>query len=140
MSRFVVDASVAVKWFVPEVHTSSAVRLVENAHDLLAPDLLIAEFGNILWKKVRMQELTPSDARQIAASFRRVPMTMEPTAGLLEAALELALRLDRTVYDSMYLALAIKTGAPMITADTRLFRTISASSLSQHITWIAEIP
>jgi predicted nucleic acid-binding protein len=52
MSRYIVDASIAVKLYVPEVHSQQAVRFFSDQHDLIAPDLMLAEFGNIIWKKV----------------------------------------------------------------------------------------
>jgi predicted nucleic acid-binding protein len=51
VSDFVVDASVAVKWFVPEIYDAQALRLLSGSHQLVAPDLLYVEAGNILWKK-----------------------------------------------------------------------------------------
>jgi predicted nucleic acid-binding protein len=52
MTCYVVDASVAVKWFVPEPHTQAALRFLNGDHQLMAPDLLVPEIGNTLWKKV----------------------------------------------------------------------------------------
>ncbi|MGH8512394.1 MAG: type II toxin-antitoxin system VapC family toxin, partial [Gammaproteobacteria bacterium] len=57
MSRWVVDASVAIKWFLPEVHSESANRLLRVDYQLLSPDLIWAEFGNVLWKKWRREEI-----------------------------------------------------------------------------------
>jgi predicted nucleic acid-binding protein len=54
MSLYVVDASVAVKLYVPEVHSQKAVQFFSDQHDLLAPDLMLSEFGNIIWKKVTL--------------------------------------------------------------------------------------
>ena len=48
MSLFVVDASVAIKWFFPEIHGDAALRLLEGEHRLHAPDLIYSEFGNVL--------------------------------------------------------------------------------------------
>ena len=54
MSDLVIDASVAVKWVIEEEDTTQALALRGRA--LAAPDLLIAECANILWKKVRRNE------------------------------------------------------------------------------------
>ena len=53
MSLFVVDASVAIKWFLPEIHSDAALPLLAHKHLLHAPDLIFSEFGNVLWKRVR---------------------------------------------------------------------------------------
>ena len=63
MSRYVLDANVLVKWFVPEAPSPQAVRLLEEDHDFLAPDLVYPETGNAMWQKVRRGQITPSDAR-----------------------------------------------------------------------------
>ena len=58
MKKVVVAASVAAKWFIPELHSDSAAHLLDSELVLLAPDLIGAEFGNILWKKLRRAEIT----------------------------------------------------------------------------------
>jgi predicted nucleic acid-binding protein len=57
VSRYVVDASVAVKWYLPEPESDAAGRLLDPEHDLIAPDLLFAEVGNALWKRWRRGEI-----------------------------------------------------------------------------------
>ena len=48
--RLVVDASIAVKWYVPEANSTQAAAILESGAELLAPDLLVAEVGKVLWK------------------------------------------------------------------------------------------
>ena len=103
--QHVVDASVVIKWFVDEVHAEAARRLQEDRYDLLAPDLLWPESGNILWKKVRRGELTPDEARLIRGGLEQQPISIFPSRLVLEPALEVAFDTNRTVYDSCYLAL-----------------------------------
>ncbi|MEO8383259.1 MAG: type II toxin-antitoxin system VapC family toxin [Acidobacteriota bacterium] len=62
MMKVVVDASVAAKWFLPEIHSDAAARLLDPTIALYAPDLIVPEFGNILWKKIRRAEITPVEA------------------------------------------------------------------------------
>ena len=59
---FVVDASVAIKWFLPELYGDAALRLLREGHSLVAPDLLFPEVGNVLWKRVRRREATAKEA------------------------------------------------------------------------------
>lgn len=133
MSRFVVDASVAVKWFVPEPHSIDAVRLLESESTFAAPDLIATEVANTLWKKVRRGELEGSRASALLAAFGRVPVTMFPVAAVLPAAFELAVSLGRTVYDSVYLALAIALDRPLITADQKFTAAVAASRYATYI-------
>jgi predicted nucleic acid-binding protein len=127
MSRpsFVVDASVAAKWVLPEPGSKQARRLLrryqEEEIDLVAPRLLLAEVGNVLWKRVRRRELTAADAR---ICYRRL---LDDSPVLLDdpnthtAALELALAHGQTVHDSLYVALALERRCGLVTAGERLY-------------------
>lgn len=68
-SRVVVDASVAIKWFVPEVHAEAARRLLREGMILLAPDLIWAEVANALWRKWREKELAAETVQEILTDF-----------------------------------------------------------------------
>ena len=74
LSRVVVDASVAIKWFVPEVHAEAARRLLREGMTLLAPDLIWAEVANALWRKWREKELPAEAVQEILTDFRRFPL------------------------------------------------------------------
>ena len=136
MTHLVVDASVVIKWFIPEVHSEAAARLLEVDATFSAPDLLIAELGNTLWKKVRRGELTAREASVIATT----PLPIETVAlpPLLPAALAIALVSARTVYDSLYLALALALDAQLITADRKFHAAISASGFRDSIVWVED--
>jgi len=121
LSRFVVDASVAVKWYLPEIHADAAARWLARDAAFLAPDLIYAEFGNVLWKRVRSKELARSEARDIARAFRLVPVEVLPCEALLTPALEIACVLGRSLYDCLYLALALDRQCDLITADEEFF-------------------
>ena len=120
MSVFVVDASVVVKWFVPEIHSDAARRLLVLPHAYVAPDLLFAETANTLWKKIRRGELTARDGQRLVADIGRIAVEVVPCRALAEDAHALANATGRTVYDSMYIALAVRLGTRAITADDRL--------------------
>ena len=137
--RLVVDASVVVKWFVREVHADAAKRCVDRSHELSAPYLIWPEFGNVLWKKVRRGELAAEEARRMLADLRGFPLTVVDGKPLIEQAFDLAHALGRTVYDSLYLALAIDTGARLVTADRRFHATVAAGPLAGHILWVEDL-
>ncbi|HEY3488720.1 MAG TPA: type II toxin-antitoxin system VapC family toxin [Candidatus Deferrimicrobiaceae bacterium] len=138
-AAFVVDASVAVKWFVPEIHAGSALRLLREGTGLHAPELIQAEFGNILWKKCRAGELDGKTAGEILVGFRRAPLAIHPYGSCLHTAWEIARRYDRTFYDSLYLALAMAEKAPMVTADRKFFDALAGTPAAKHLRWIEDV-
>lgn len=133
MSVYVVDASVAMKWFVPEPYSESAVTLLNAEHDLHAPDFLFVETGNILWKKVVRGELSPQVARKIAAALGVVMLEVHPSRPLLDTALDLAVSVSRTVYDSLYLALALALDCQFVTGDERFFNALAPTTFGRQV-------
>jgi predicted nucleic acid-binding protein len=139
----VLDASVAAKWFLPRAGES----LVEEAFQLLsrhadqeiefvAPDLFWAEFGNILWKAVRLGRCSAGAAESALQRMRQLKLSIVPAEGLIEDALSIALAAGRTVYDSLYIALAVHSGADLVTADERL---ANATAARLPVKWLGGI-
>lgn len=127
MSEFVIDASVAVKWVVAEEGTQNAVELL-SAGTLCAPDLLIAECANILWKKARLAQLSTEEALLAAELIERADVELYPMRALLQPATRFAIDLDHPAYDCIYLALAVARDAKFVTADARLISKVRGSS------------
>lgn len=125
MSVFVVDASLVIKWFVPEVDSDAARRWLDASHDYVAPDLLFPETGHTVWKKVRRGELSPDDGQQLATDLSVIAVEAVPLRGLLPDAHALALRTGITVYDATYLALAVRLETQVITGDDRFARRLA---------------
>ena len=120
MAAYVVDASVAIKWVIQEAGTEAALRLL--GHELIAPDLLVAECANILWRKQRLGEISAREAGLAARLLERAELDLVPMRRLLDRATALAIALDHPAYDAIYLALAETTGRAFVTADLRLAR------------------
>ena len=138
MRAFVVDASVVVKWFVPQVHSESAARFLDADFRLLVPDLLFPEFGNTLWKKIRRGSLTQNEAAAILSALDKVPLHVHSSAELLPVALELATTLDRTVYDALYLSIALGARCKMVTADRKFHSALMDSAFADSVAWVED--
>ena len=118
MTDLVIDASVAIKWVIEEDGTREAISL--RRHRLFAPELLVAECANALWKKTRRNELTRQEARFAARLLQRADVELAPMRALLEPATELAIAMDHPAYDCAYLALAESLSCDLVTADRKL--------------------
>ena len=118
--RLTVDASVVVKWFVPEVLADEARLLLEYPHEFQAPDILLAEFGNTIWKKFRRGEV--SFLRPYMDELLELDevIDLHPVGEQVTRAVQIAGELEHPVYDCLYLACAEATGSPVVTADRRL--------------------
>jgi predicted nucleic acid-binding protein len=139
VTPLVVDASVVIKWLLPEMYSNSARRVLTEDHTLCAPDLLWAELGNALWKRVRAGEIAAEDGRDLLRDFRRLPVVTTPSVTLIDAALEIATALDRTVYDSLYLALAIGKRCRLVTADRRLYTALKSGPVATTLVWVEDV-
>lgn len=142
MDSVVVDSSVVIKWLTAEVHSAEARRVLTDFQagklQLLAPDLLHAEVGNITWKKVRFQGLSSADADAILLAFQALPIGLTSSAVLLEDAFRIATAHERSVYDSLYLALSVREKCRVVTADERLFNAVSA--FFPQLVWVSNWP
>lgn len=134
MSIFVVDASLVVKWFVPEINAEAARKWLEASHDYVSPDLLFAEVGNVVWKKVGRKELSEAEARQLVKDLPRLAVETVATRSLLQDALAVALTAGITAYDAMYLTLAVRLETQVITGDQRVVEKVARHQpLAGHI-------
>lgn len=140
MSRYVVDANVAIKWYLPEIHDEAARRLLATEHTLLAPDLIFSECGNILWKRVRAGQITREEAQEVLESLGNLELEVSPSWPLVIPAMEIACQADRSVYDSLYLALAIREAAVMVTADEKFYNALLSTPLAPFLLWVEDVP
>jgi predicted nucleic acid-binding protein len=138
VSQVVVDASVAVKWVLREEHEAPARRVLSSGR-LLAPHLLWAEVGNTLWKRHRRREASVQEVRWMLADVQCLPVTTFAHRPLLSAALDLAISLNQTVYDCLYLALAEARNSIVVTADRRFYDAVTGSVWADRIVWIEDV-
>jgi predicted nucleic acid-binding protein len=130
----VVDASVVIKWYVPEENHEKARAILASERPLLAPDLVLAEVGNILWKKVRRGEFSRDDADAIAERFlRETNVSVVSATVLLLRALSIATEHGISAYDALYVALAVLDDIVVVTADARLVNALARTPLARHV-------
>ena len=139
MTGIVPDASVAIKWVVPEEYSDHAERLLSLEYDLFAPSFILLECANILWKQVRFASLPKSEADTAYSALCASGMRLKDTTPLVSRGYEIALDTGRTVYDSIYVALAEQEGIQLVTADERFYNALSATPYSRYLRWIESL-
>ena len=125
-STFVVDASVALKWVLPEEQSDLAEELVAGGASLHAPAFIFVEIASALWKKMRAGGLEEEQAVVRLARLRRAPLVLWQGEEPLPVTLALARQLDHAVYDCAYLALALELDGVYVTADRSFWRKTQA--------------
>jgi predicted nucleic acid-binding protein len=121
---WIVDSSVAVKWYLDEVYSEAARSLV--ASELAAPSLLLVECANVFWRRCRIGDIKREEAQFAYETLAGAPLELHDLPGELgRRALQIGLSLNHPVYDCVYLALAERLGIPLVTADTWLKKAVS---------------
>ena len=135
MNRLVLDAGVAIKWAMPSAReplTNESLQLLKRYVDaeveFIVPDVFWAEVGNVLWKGTRQRRWRQADAEAVAADMRARDFATVSSLILMPEALRIAFAYDRSIYDSLYVALAVQSKTELITADERL-----ANALAAHL-------
>jgi predicted nucleic acid-binding protein len=123
----VVDCSVAVKWFLEEPGDREALALLQSGEPMIAPELIVAELVNVLWKRLIGGAIERSQATDAARELPQLLSELCPLAGLAERALAIAGELRHPAYDCFYLALAEARDARLVTADRRFARRLEGT-------------
>lgn len=133
MTRWVVDASVALKWCFSshdEMYASQAEELLASFDrgeaECLVPDLFWPELANALWKAIWKQKIDQGSAEKSYSEMVALNILTIPSFVLVPEALQLAAAYGSTVYDSLYVVLAMHSQAELITADERLATALAA--------------
>ncbi len=117
----VVDASVAVKWYLQEQASEQAAEVLTGLARPIGPELLRLEVISALCNQSRLYNANPEHIRVLCARWMadlgRFSVRLHDQASLMEPAWNMALRFQHPVYDCIYLALAEEQGVPLVTAD-----------------------
>ena len=133
MKQFVIDASVAIKWlslFKNEPLANQARQYLDRRTAgeiaVVVPDLFWAEVSSVLWKAVRRGMCDPDEASMALSTLQEQELAAVPSRILVESALNFALKYGRSVYDCLYVALAVRSNAELVTADEKLANALAA--------------
>ena len=135
----VIDASVAGKWLLPEPDSEKAEQILDRLRSRAlrahAPDFIVAEVANVLWKRTRAGKtpMRKSEAVSALTAFLESPLELEPVRELARPALELAALIPCTVYDALYVTLALRENALFITADRKLVEVCERHGLAEYV-------
>ena len=140
MKTYVVDACVAIKWFVPEIHKEAARRLRNPSYQLHVPNLFLVEFGNIVCKKLRRKEINLEVGNLIISQVQNASLEWHQDDLLFLKAFEIANQTDRSLYDCLYLSLAISLEGKMVTADLRFYNALKNGDYAEWLLWVEDIP
>lgn len=139
MSVFIVDASVAAKWFVDEEYSDAALSVLNGRNRLHAPDFLFLEMDSIICKWIRRGVVTVEEGMELRDALRRYPIQNHPFVSYLNSAFAIANQMGQSIYDCLYVALAVLLDARMVTSDRRLYEGIRHGRFKKYIAWIEDI-
>jgi predicted nucleic acid-binding protein len=123
---FVIDANVAVKWYVEQHGAHNARAVMSSGDHLIAPDLLVAEVANALWVHVRSRDIALDNALEAIGELPQL-VGLVSAADLAQGALRMAHDLVCSPYDCMYAVLAIEQKCGFVTADRKFAERLRAS-------------
>jgi predicted nucleic acid-binding protein len=129
----VVDASVAVKFLVREAGNDAARRLLTIPDPLIAPDWLLVEAANTLWKKVKRSELLVIHAERHLGDLPSFFEALYPASELVEEAFRLSIELRYGTYDCIYLALAVRENCQLVTADVEFAAAVAKAGMQDRL-------
>ena len=118
----VIDACVAVKWFLPEPFRDAADAILSETEARVAPEHLRVEVGNTLLKTIRSGGITLDHALERLDQL----LQLRPTGDLAGTAIRIASAVGCTNYDALYVAAAERWNAALVTADRKLARQLVA--------------
>jgi predicted nucleic acid-binding protein len=120
MTTYIVDASVVIERLILGSYTGYARVLFQRAlggDQFVVPEFCLLECTNVVWKHVRFQGMPPGQAKLIIKDLSALPLKRIPIKAVLNTALEIGLTYQLAIYDSAYVALALRSHYPLITID-----------------------
>ncbi len=140
--KYVLDAAIALKWVLPEIHADKAKQLRDDyenqVHKLIAPDIFAVEVSNALVRAERRKIIPVGQAATLLVDVLNSAPALFSYLPLLSRATDIASRMRCGVYDCLYVALAEKEGCELVTADDKLVK--SLKKMFPFILELASLP
>ncbi len=137
----VIDANVSLKWLLPEPGMAEALYVLRSGQKLVAPSIIKEEVMSALVRRVRREELSSGEARESASEWlrelRRETVHLIDDEELLVEAAEIGYELKHPLFDCLYLALAVRLNAPLVTADKPFYE--RASQFHKDVFWLMDV-
>ena len=140
MTPYIVDASVGIKWLLPEPGTRDALRVRSSGNPLHVPSFFDLELTSVIVKKQRAGILDETKATRLVAQLPLLPLVRHPEQTLLPQAYEIAMATDSSVYDATYLALAKRLNGKMVTADEQFVRALAGTPWEEFVLRLKAVP
>jgi predicted nucleic acid-binding protein len=141
---YIIDTSVVIKWYIPEALSAEAKLYLGKGIDRHAPDYLPAEAASVVLKRVRTRDpdlrLTHDEGRMVLAALWTAPVQLHPSTLFIDPAFALAVQVGSSLYDGLFLALAIQLGGQLVTADEKLFKKVQAGPHAKHVRSVKVAP
>jgi predicted nucleic acid-binding protein len=138
--RIVLDTSVVGKIYFKEPDSAAAVGLLSRTDlDIAAPEQLLVELASVAWKRMRKGDIDGSQAQTILRQAAVLPIQLHSDARLVEDAMALAVEIGSSVYDSLYLALAIMEGRQVVSADLRFVKPLRTGRYGNYVRSLDEM-
>ena len=109
----VIDSSILVRYVSHEPGWEKAGDFVTTGTTL---GFALLETGNALWKKAMRHEIAIEDMEDIVESLRSMVLIADDSP-LLYKAIILAVKLEITVYDAMFIQFALENEGELVTSD-----------------------
>lgn len=129
----VIDANVGLKWFIEEPRSGAARKILEKGGSFIAPDIFIPEICNVVWKKVKLQDIATEQGQAIVNNIAMVLDNLVPSSEVAKRAFELAVQCNHPVYDCLYLALAERESCTLVTDDSKLVKVAKKAKLARLV-------
>jgi len=139
MNQFVVDSSIAVKWYLNEEFTDASLKILDPRNEMHVPNIFFLEIASILCKKFRRKEISNQEFEKVWNAMNDLPFFVHSFEDLLEPAIQISTQTGTSIYDCIYLAISLIGDSVTVTADRRFFDCIRKSRYSKQIIWINDL-